>query len=354
MKITLEDLKLASQEGVISPEQAEGLWQMLESRQSSRPRFDFAHVAFYLGALIVIAAMTIFMTLAWDQLGGGGILAVSLAYMAAFYAVGSYLWFKTQWKTPGGLLVTVAVCITPLAIYALERTTGFWLQGNPGEYQDFYSWMRGSWFLMELGTVIVGLITIYFVRFPFLTAPIAASLWYMSIDIVPLIYGPDYYYKFGLQEKVSIIFGIALLVIAYMIDHWTEEDFAFWLYLFGLIAFWGGLVALGQYGDSGGFEKFLFLLINILLVLLSVFLERRAFVIFGGLGIFIYFGYLAYDVFADSLLFPFALSLVGVAVIFLGILYQRYAKQISMKMTNALPERLRWLRPSNRVAMVTH
>ena len=37
---------------------------------SSRPRFDAAHVAYYAGAVIVLAAMGWLLTEAWDALNG--------------------------------------------------------------------------------------------------------------------------------------------------------------------------------------------------------------------------------------------------------------------------------------------
>jgi AhpC/TSA family len=42
---------------------------------------------------------------------------------------------------------------------------------------------------------------------------------------------------------------------------------------------------------------------------------RRVYAVFGALGISIYLGHLADVVFKDSLLFPFALSLIGIAII---------------------------------------
>ena len=103
-------------EGVISEGQAEDLWRALERRNADRPRFDLPHVAYYFGALVVISAMTWFMTLGWERFGGGGILAISLSYALVFAVAGGLLWRDKGLKVPGGLLVTSAVCMTPLAV----------------------------------------------------------------------------------------------------------------------------------------------------------------------------------------------------------------------------------------------
>ena len=51
-----------------------------------------------------------------------------------------------------------------------------------------------------------------------------------------------------------------------------------------------------------------YLFVNILLILVSIFLGRRVFIVFGGIGTFTYLAFIAYEFFEDSLLFPFVLS----------------------------------------------
>lgn len=345
MKVSKEDLNWAASEGLISTEQVEALWRALESRRGAGPKFDLAHVAYYFGALIVISAMGWFMTLGWERFGGGGIFLIAAAYALCFVLAGRTLWYKEHLKIPGGLLFTMAVCMTPLAIYGLERLTGIWPQGDPGVYRGYHIWVKGSWFLMEVGTIIAGVVALRFIRFPFLTAPIAFSLWYMSMDLAPLLFGKT---DFTWNERlwVSLWFGLAVLVVAYVIDRRTREDYACWGYLFGMLAFWGGL-SLMETGSE--FRRFLYGLINVGLMLLSVLLDRRVFIVFGALGVFGYLGHLAYSVFKDSLMFPFVLSVLGIVIIYLGIKYQRHRDVIDRSILGLLPEQLRHLLPRERV-----
>jgi hypothetical protein len=60
--------------------------------------------------------------------------------------------------------------------------------------------------------------------------------------------------------------------------------------------------------------------------------------VFGALGIALYLGHLAEKVFKDSLLFPFALSLIGVGVIAAGIAYHK--RQGAITLWIATPSRL--------------
>ena len=65
------------------------------------------------------------------------------------------------------------------------------------------------------------------------------------------------------------------------------------------------------------------------------------------LGIALYLGDLAEKVFKDSLLFPFALSLIGIAIIALGLYYHRHQDAARAWVDANLPDFLQRLRPAN-------
>jgi hypothetical protein len=77
------------------------------------------------------------------------------------------------------------------------------------------------------------------------------------------------------------------------------------------------------------------------LLFIGTALRRRVFVVFGGLGVASYLGYLSYQVFADSLWFPVLLSFMGLLIIGLGVLWQRYEHCIGARLRAVLPARLR-------------
>jgi tetratricopeptide (TPR) repeat protein len=183
-------------------------------------------------------------------------------------------------------------------------------------------------------------------RDSFLTAPIAFTLWYMSMDLTPLLFGRP---EFTWNERlwVSVCFGLLMLLASFLVDCRTKEDYSFWGYLFGMLAFWFGL-SLMENGSE--LSKFLYCLVNLGLMLVSVLLHRRVFIVFGSLGVFGYLGYLSYRVFQDSLLFPVALSLIGVLVIFLGVKYQRNRAAIERVILAKVPLCLKQILPSQRIA----
>jgi hypothetical protein len=337
------DLERAVAGGVLEAAQAEALWQFLGGRPDGpRPRFDLVHVLWYAGALIVIGAMGLFTTLAFAQLGGGALALIALVYAALFTAAGQSLWQRGL-RVPGGLLIAVAVTMAPLFTYGVQDALGWWTHSQPGNYRDFYIWIKASWLPMELATIAAGLVALRFWRFPFLIAPIAFALWFMSMDLVPWVFGEGWD-SWDQRRIVSLWFGLGMLVVAWAVDVRARGDFAFWLHLFGLLAFWGGLTLLDSQNELG---KALYCLINLLLLLLALFLQRRAYAVFGTLGIAAYLCHLAGEVFRDSLLYPFALSLIGVLIIAAGLWLHRREAALAQLLDRRLPPALQALRPAH-------
>ncbi len=336
------DLEAAVGNHILTREQAEQLLTFLAERSVDRPRFDGVHVAYYGGALLVIAAMGWLLTNAWENVGGVGLTLLAIAYGGAFWLAGETLW-KRGAIIPGGLLFTMAVCMTPLATYGIERALGMWPQGDPGTYHDYYVWVRGSWIVMEIATIVAGAIALWLRPFSFLVAPIAFALWFMSMDLAPLVFAKDSL-TWKDRNWVSFWFGLAVLLAAYLGDlrNRLRQDFAFWGYLFGLLAFWGGMSLM-----DGGTElsKFMYCIINVVLIVLSVLLRQRVFVVFGALGVLGYLWHLSYRVFSASLLFPVVLVMIGIGIIYLGVLYQRNSSLIARAVQESLPDTVQNLIP---------
>lgn len=331
MRIDRDDLDWAVREGILSDEQARTLWTRLQERtvdESSAwgtTTLDAATVAYYAGALVVIGAMGWFMTEALQQ-SEALLLPIALLYAAAFGGAGYWLRFRNERHIPGGLLFTIAVCMTPLAVYGLQHAVGLWPPDeDPSTYWAFYDAIGGRWVPMEVATILTGVLALRYVRFPPLVAPVAVASWLLSIDLAPLFFGAAADDWNQLTQTVSVVVGLGMLGVSFLVDRRTGGGYAFWGYLFGLFAFWGGLTSMDARSE---WSRFGYFLINVGLIGVSVLLQRRVFLVFGALGAYGYLGYLSYDLFADSLWFPFALTALGASLIAGGVLYQRHRARI--------------------------
>jgi hypothetical protein len=333
MELNRNHLKEAIKRGLISEHQAEPLWQFLREREQDTPSFRFTHILYYLGGLIAIGAMSLFMTLGWERFGGWGLFFIALAYAGAGLWLTEFFLNSRRLPIPAGITATFVVVLTPLAVYGLQAALGWWAEGKV--FRDYHTLIDWRWILMEFATLTSGAVMLWRYRLPFLVMPIAVTLWYMSMDLTPFLFGDDDL-MWALRKIVSLWFGLLIVMLAFWVDIRTrhDKDYAFWLYLFGVIAFWGGL---SMMNSDSELNKFIYLCINLIMIVVGAMLSRRVFTVFGGLGAAGYLGHLAHDVFKDSMMFPFVLTIIGLGVIYLGIIWQRHEEMISSRLRGLLP-----------------
>ncbi len=363
------DLQDAVRAGLITAEQAQGLWEhwagqarMQETQPAplaelapptpaapvapaaaAAPRFSFTYVLYYFGGMVAIGAMTLFMTLGWQRFGNGGLLAIALGYLLASLKVADHLKAR-HLVTPAGILATLAVCLVPLAVFALQGALGLWPPGGPQSYRAYHELIDWRWLTLEFATLAAGAVMLWRYRLPFMAMPIAVTIWYLYMDLTNALM-QNHGFEWEFTRDMSLLFGLATCCIAMWVDvrsrraqgEW-RQDFAFWLYIFGAIMFWGGL-SLRSSGSE--LAKLGYGLLNAGLVFWGAAIGRRVFTILGALGVAGYLGYLSHRVFQDSLLFPFALTLLGLAVVGLGIWWQRHEHAIEQRLSGWLPAGLR-------------
>ena len=337
MNITRHKLQRAVESKIISEPQADALFNFLKQLPTSSPAYNFTNVLYYFGGMLAIGAMTLFMNLGWETFGGWGIFVLSLLYALVGLCLSS-IFHQRQLSIPAAICATFVTCLTPLAIYGLQLGMGWW--PDQSVYRGYHYYIQWHWMFMELGTLIVGVILAWIYRYPFMVMPIAVTLWYMSMDITAMLTGGAL--DFALSAQVSMYFGLLIIFIAIFVDVRSRHsaDFAFWLYFFGVMAFWFGLSS--HYSDSG-LQRFIYCCVNLILIGAGVLLVRRVFVVFGALGVTLYLGELSWTLFKDSLIFPLALTLIGFFIIFLGIVWQKHEKRLTLQMRLMLPKPLQEL-----------
>jgi len=345
------DLERAAAAGLLRAEQTTPLWHFLcaqaHAAVDDRPRFSFTHVLYYLGGMLAIGAMSLFMTLGWSRFGGWGVFLIALLYIGAAWTLA--LRFESQkLPIPMGIMATLIVVLVPLATWAVQQALGFWpgVDGVKGSYRAYHYLIDGRWLTLELATLATGAALLYRWRAPFMLLPIAVTLWYMSMDLAMLILGPDVkgweQSAWTFRKWFSVAFGAAMVLFALLVDlrNRSRLDYPFWLYLFGLLAFWGGLTSLGSTALSG---KLIYLAINLALVFLGAVLARRTFTAFGAIGVAIVLGDISWRFFRDSWLFPIALTLIGLAIVYAGIGWSRNEARLSARLRALLPSQIREL-----------
>lgn len=352
MTVQRQDLEAAAAAGLLPAANIDALLAFMAGRSASRPsspRFSGIHVLYYLGGLLSIGAASLFATLAVEALGMPALLGLSALYGLCIYLMAAWLQ-KRDLAVPASMLATLFIALVPMMVFALQQMLGVWEEGgNARHYRDFHLWIDWRWLVMELATLGAGVAMIRRFPYPFLVLPMAVVLWYMGMDIVPalILQGSDDSGWFTgssweLRKMVSMIFGLLMLAGALLIDLRTRQqrDFAFWIYLFGLLTFCGSLAMMGNGGLAG---KLGFLAIHFALVLIGAILGRRTFAVFGGIGIMAVLGDLSWNLFEDSFAFVVVLTLLGFALIGTGIWWSRHEAALAGRLRAVLPSALQGL-----------
>lgn len=370
-RVTRADLDEAGRLGLVPAQAVPALWAYLRAGSKAgaggtrpagstpairheAPRFAFTHLLYYFGGMLAIGAATLFMTEGFARLGPPGLLVIALVYAAVCVWAARRLDARGL-EIPAGILATLAICLVPLAAWALQHALGLWPAGGlggEGGYRQYHTHIDWRWITLELATLAAAAVALWWLRYPFLMMPVAITLWYMSMDLARLIvlppdkpWGSEAAWAF--YRDFSMWFGLAMALLAFWIDARSRargasgRDYAFWLYLLGMLTFWGALSVRSSVSEL---DKLLYGLLNMGFVFLGVLLQRRVFTACDALGVAGYLGYLSHKVFANSLLFPLALTLIGLAVIALGIWWQRHEARVHAMLRAKLPEPLqRWL-----------
>lgn len=333
MHIKRDSLTRAAEAGVVTPAQADALWAFLAADTAHAPSFRPAHILYYLGGLIAMSALAFFVTLAWDRWAGWPMLALAVAFAVLGLSLTHLFLERKRLAIPAGIMITFTVALTPLAVYSLQHALGFW-EGD-GRARDFHRLVDWRWILMELATLAAGAVAFWRYRFPFLLFPVSVVLWYLQMDLVPFLFN-DLDETWELRKLTSMYFGLLMTLVAFWVDvrSGRRRDYAFWLYLFGVLTFWCGLTSMESDSEL---SKFLYFLINVALLAVGTLLSRRVFAVFAALGMLGYFGHLAEKVFADSLLFPVALAAFGLAIVLLGVKWQRHEAALNARILALLP-----------------
>jgi MFS family permease len=346
--IERKHLTEAAAASIITPEQAERLWEFLLARAGTTrergPRFTFTNVLYYLGGMLAIGAMSLFMTLGWEGFGGWGVFFIALLYIGAALLLARR--FERQGLAiPMGIMAALAVVLVPLAVWGLQHALGLWADAKGAEhYRQYHDVIDWRWVTLEFATLLAGVLMLYRWRAPFLLMPVAVTLWYMSMDLALLLLPPDVKpwseSEWLFRKWFSVAFGLVTVLVAFWVDLRSRHtlDYAFWLYLFGLLAFWGGLSSLGSDRLAG---KLVYLAINLGLVLIGAVLVRRAFTVFGAIGVAIVLADISWRYFKDSWLFPIALTAIGLAIIYAGIWWSRNEPRLAGRLQALLPRDLR-------------
>lgn len=338
MKINKSLLNKAVAVGIINTQQAEQLWQLMIQDEETQTPFNFVNLLFYLGGFIAICSVTFLVSPYIINLGRWGLVSVLFAYGIGAFGLSQYF-LKNKFSIPAALCLIFIVSLTPIFLSSLQYAIWVNKDPNPIDIFKFFSLYQDNYFYIELGTWIVNFLFFLVYRFSILLLPLCLISWYLSSEIIHLIFG--FSFSFSIFFKTSIIFGMICIITAIYLDIKNKKPYihSFWLYIVGVFSFWLGYT--NQLLTNTEWSWFGFALMNFILLCLGTIFLRRVFLVFGSLGIFIFLGHIIYELFTklniNWLLGSLILTLLGLFLIKIGMLIHQHHPKIKIFINQFLP-----------------
>jgi hypothetical protein len=272
----------------------------------------------------------------WGRFGSGAGLALTLGEGAAL-ALAAHRLAARALPAAASVAAALSTCAVPVAMRAAQQAAGVSEVVQAPVEIDLL--LASPSFLAAAAWVVAAALAILATGAPLLSAVLVLAAWTAAMVAAPLAFGPAP--TWGQRGIASAAVGYLALSAGLILDRRTRRNHAAWLYLSGLVAFWGGLASIPESGITanalGG-------LVNAALILAALALRRRIFAVFGAVGLARALGQLAEDL-LDPRAYPAVLAALGVGLAAGVFVYHRRAPAWERALSAALPEWGRQLLP---------
>jgi hypothetical protein len=319
------DISRWAAEGLISPEQAKAILSAEEAREAAgagqrevAEGLNLPTVLYYLGASLAMIGLFVFASLNWEDVGRDGRVPIVAAGMAALLGSGHYVRTRTPYARGGGVLFALGVGMVPLLYLAFADA----LVGD--EETIFSGEMMGEAVLIQALSLATMVVILGWSRLPLISLAVAGQSIALAATGGILWLGSDA--ATGIMVIVTGA-GAVLLLVGLGCRFRGLAEHRFWFSLSGHGAFFYGFtyVAMSEWGIGTALA---YLATFGTFVVGSVVLGERPYLIAGVAGLYAFVFRLIFDTFEGSPFLPLAIALVGVSMVALAIMYQRYRGEL--------------------------
>ena len=268
-------------------------------------------ILYAVGGAVVFLGIVILVEQHWQTLSDVTRVLVTLGSGVALYVAAVLVSRKSAFVGVANAFHLISALLLPLGLFVLLDTLGV----NIAE--GWQSVVFGILFLMYLVSLFVYRRTV-FVLFSVIFGTIlffTITNYFLVSAVLPI----DDLTRFA--EYRILLAGLSLVFIGHALRTGIHRALTGWFYGVGIVAFLGAGLALGGYNpDQNAFWEIIYPGLVFAVLFLSIDVKSMAFLVFGAIFLFAYIAKITSEYFADSLGWPFALVLVGFALIGVGYL----------------------------------
>ena len=273
---------------------------VLGSGPDSKPSSStLSKLLIYLGGIFVFAGIGVFISMFWDDFGSAARVIVTLGVGFAAFVMALVCLSDSKYENAATPFFIIAALLQPTGILVMLQE---YASGGDTRYGLLF--MAGVMLIQQAATFWAKR-----------RAVLAFSSLFFGVMFFAVLFD-----IWGIDEKwVGIIIGTSVLCVTFAINQSKHAAIApFWFFVGSLILLWS-VFDLVQHSAL----ELAYLGLCSLIIFLSTHVRSRTLLGVGTLAMLIYIGYFTAKHFANTLGWPIALVLIGVALIGLSSLAVR-------------------------------
>ena len=312
---TVKDLQRWQEKGLLSEEQLQRIISDEEidtspAEAEEKARLNPIIIAYYFGGFLALLSFTFFVGMRWESFTDGQRVATTFAAMVVTGGLGVWLRFFRNYAVAGGILLLVAATVFPLFAYTVAELGGFW-----PDNRDSFNGLSYAFLYLSLISLPVALAILVLTRFPLISL-LVMGLVHFAASAIGGIASADQAIVTSATCGVFVVAGIGLSLA-------EKKRHTFWLKLYGLVGLQIGFTTLFTNSENALFGV-LFLAVYLVIILMSLRFQEIIYLVFGVIGVYTYIIRLVFDYLEDTVYFPLVLGVIGISIVVLAVLYQRY------------------------------
>jgi len=271
-------------------------------------KVGIAEILYYIGGAIVFLGIAVLIWQNWETLNVATRIIATLGSGIAAYIVGVlFSRYKTLDRV-GQAFYLISALVTPMGLYVLFDSAGFDI-GSLG-MQSLISGILFVTYLLSFVVFRKDIFTIFSIIF---------GTWLFFALTSFLVGDMPHFDEFKFFEYRVLVAGLAYILLGYSFSKKEQYSLVGPLYGFGIFGFLGAALALGGWKpDQSVFWEVIYPGLVFGAIFLSVYLKSKAFLTFGAIYLMAYILKITAQYFTDSLGWPLALVLAGLALIAIG------------------------------------
>jgi hypothetical protein len=323
---TAEDLQHWQEKGLLSEEQLQRITAEadLETAPGVSPEAPVAEtgkkvrlnpvvITYYFGGFLALLSFTIFIAMRWEDLSDGERLAIVLSVIVVTACLGAWLRFAQRYHIAGGILLFITAAVFPLFAYTVAEMAGLW----PEPVRDSFEALSYAFLYLSLISLPVAIFILVLTRFSLISL-VVIGLVHFAASAIGGIASAD-------QSIVTSSTCGAFILLGLGLSLREKNKYTFWLKLYGLVGLFIGFTTLFGNSDDALFGL-LYLAVYLIIIISSFWFQEIIYLVFGLIGFYTYIIRLIVDYLENTFYFPLVLGLIGISIVVLAVLYQRYRR----------------------------